>query len=68
MTAPVQSEAEQQPGMPDDVAEFLADRRPVSSLSVEELGQRSRKARELLATRGLDPAAEASIARRSCSS
>jgi outer membrane protein OmpA-like peptidoglycan-associated protein len=42
--------------IPADVTEFLSDKRPVSGLSLEEIGQRSRKARQLLAIQGLDPA------------
>jgi len=42
------------PRVPPDVTEFLADKRPPGELTNEELGQRSRQARKLMAIQGLD--------------
>jgi hypothetical protein len=49
---------ESAPQVPPEVAAFLADARPPAELSVEELGQRSKQARDLLAIKGLDPATQ----------
>jgi hypothetical protein len=42
-------------GVPAEVTEFLADERQAGELSLDEIGQKSRKVRQLLAIQGLDP-------------
>ncbi len=44
-----------EPEVPVEVTEFLSDERPTSELSLDEIGQKSRKVRQLLAIQGLDP-------------